>query len=77
MVRLGGTGYAKNNRAMASCQREAKEAGLGLWADDDPIPLESGEDSEITTRSHSCCEKCPDLFVELFLISWSSMRKHF
>ena len=30
--------YAKNNRAMASCQREAKEAGLGLWADDDPMP---------------------------------------
>ena len=30
--------YAKNNRAMASCQDEAKEAGLGLWADDDPIP---------------------------------------
>ena len=38
MVRLGGIGYAKNNRAMASCQREAKEAGLGLWADDDPMP---------------------------------------
>ena len=30
--------YAKNNRAMASCQDEAKEAGLGLWADDDPTP---------------------------------------
>jgi len=30
--------YAKNNRAMASCQDEAEEAGLGLWADDDPIP---------------------------------------
>ena len=30
--------YAKNNRAMASCQGEAKEAGLGLWADDDPMP---------------------------------------
>ena len=30
--------YAKNNRAMASCQDEAKEAGLGLWADDDPMP---------------------------------------
>ena len=30
--------YAKNNRAMASCQNEAKEAGLGLWADDDPMP---------------------------------------
>ena len=30
--------YAKGNRAMASCQREAKEAGLGLWADDDPMP---------------------------------------
>jgi endonuclease YncB( thermonuclease family) len=29
--------YAKNNRAMASCQDEAKEAGLGLWADDDPM----------------------------------------
>ena len=30
--------YAKNNRAMASCQDEAKEAGLGLWADNDPMP---------------------------------------
>lgn len=30
--------YAKNNRAMASCQDEAKEARLGLWADDDPMP---------------------------------------
>ena len=30
--------YAKNNIAMASCQDEAKEAGLGLWADDDPMP---------------------------------------
>ena len=30
--------YARNNRAMASCQDEAKEAGLGLWADDDPMP---------------------------------------
>ena len=30
--------YAKGNRAMASCQREAKEAELGLWADDDPMP---------------------------------------
>ena len=30
--------YAKNNRAMAGCQDEAKEAGLGLWADDDPMP---------------------------------------
>ena len=30
--------YAKSNRAMASCQDEAKEAGLGLWADDDPMP---------------------------------------
>ena len=30
--------YAKNNRAMASCQDDAKEAGLGLWADDDPMP---------------------------------------
>ena len=30
--------YAKNNREMASCQDEAKEAGLGLWADDDPMP---------------------------------------
>ena len=29
--------YAKNNRAMASCQDEAKEARLGLWADDDPM----------------------------------------
>jgi endonuclease YncB( thermonuclease family) len=29
---------AKNNRAMASCQDEAKEAGLGLRADDDPMP---------------------------------------
>ena len=30
--------YAKNDRAMASCQDDAKEAGLGLWADDDPMP---------------------------------------
>ena len=30
--------YAKNNRAMAGCQDEAKEVGLGLWADDDPMP---------------------------------------
>ena len=30
--------YAKNNRAMASCQDDAKEAGLGLWADGDPMP---------------------------------------
>ena len=30
--------YAKNNRAMASCQDKAKDAGLGLWADDDPMP---------------------------------------
>ena len=30
--------YAKNDWAMASCQGEAKEAGLGLWADDDPMP---------------------------------------
>ena len=30
--------YAKNNSAMASCQDEAKEAGLGLWADEDPMP---------------------------------------
>ena len=30
--------YAKNDWAMASCQGEAKEAGSGLWADDDPIP---------------------------------------
>lgn len=30
--------YAKNSRAMASCQGEAKEAGLALWADDDPMP---------------------------------------
>ena len=30
--------YAKNNRAMSACQAEAKEAGLGLWADDDPMP---------------------------------------
>ena len=30
--------YAKNNRAMASCKDEAKEAGLGLWADDDAMP---------------------------------------
>ncbi len=30
--------YAKGNRAMANCQREAKEDGLGLWADDDPMP---------------------------------------
>ena len=30
--------YAKNNRAMASCQDEAKDAGLGLWTDDDPMP---------------------------------------
>ena len=29
--------YAKNNRAMADCQDEAKEAGLGLWAGDDPV----------------------------------------
>ena len=29
--------YAKGNRAMAGCQREAKEARLGLWADDDPM----------------------------------------
>ena len=29
--------HARNNRAMASCQDEAKEAGLGLWADDDPM----------------------------------------
>ena len=29
--------YAKNNRAMADCQDEAKEAGLGLWGDDDPM----------------------------------------
>lgn len=30
--------YAKNDWAMASCQGEAKEAGSGLWADDDPMP---------------------------------------
>ena len=30
--------YAKGNRAMANCQDEAREAGLGLWADDDPMP---------------------------------------
>lgn len=30
--------YAKNDRAMASCQDDAREAGLGLWADDDPTP---------------------------------------
>ena len=30
--------YAKSNRAMARCQDEAKEAGLGLWADSDPMP---------------------------------------
>ena len=30
--------YARNNRAMASCQREAKDAGLGLWEDEDPMP---------------------------------------
>ena len=30
--------HAKNSRAMASCQGEAKEAGLALWADDDPMP---------------------------------------
>ena len=30
--------YARNNRAMASCQDEAREADLGLWADDDPMP---------------------------------------
>ena len=29
--------YAKNNRAMADCQDEAKEAGLGLSAGDDPV----------------------------------------
>jgi endonuclease YncB( thermonuclease family) len=29
---------AKNNRAMASCQDEAKETGLGSWADDDAMP---------------------------------------
>ena len=30
--------YARNNRAMASCQDDAKEARLGLWEDDDPMP---------------------------------------
>ena len=30
--------YAKNNRAMANCQDEAREAGLGLWADINPMP---------------------------------------
>ncbi|MDB4049447.1 thermonuclease family protein [Luminiphilus sp.] len=30
--------YAKNNRAMSDCQAKAKEAGLGLWESDDPMP---------------------------------------
>ena len=29
--------YARNNRAMANCQDEAKEARLGLWEDDSPV----------------------------------------
>ena len=30
--------YAKNNRAMANCQDKAKDAALGLWESDDPMP---------------------------------------
>jgi endonuclease YncB( thermonuclease family) len=29
--------YAKNNRAMANCEVKAKDAGLGLWASENPI----------------------------------------
>ena len=29
--------YARSDRALADCQDEAKEAGLGLWASNDPI----------------------------------------
>ena len=30
--------YARNNRAMASCQDKAKETGAGLWAATAPLP---------------------------------------
>ena len=30
--------YARNNRAMSDCQAKAKEAGLGLWESEDPMP---------------------------------------